>query len=216
MVASGPVHSPADPLSFPVQPPTRDVAELLFSALQRNVEFMEAKLRSTQRRYAKARRHENPSLLFRDLKGERPAQVESLVEGPNAVVEEVWEAEGTAVLAGETSWIPGAPFMQADTPLEVHHAEPDCLYGDVSALRKGCTVQQYRCVGDLPGCLRLLLKSGLPAGLKWVILPLAAGTQSSRRSLSCLLVSWPTRLSQSRFGSKQSRASRSMPQAQTA
>ena len=39
-------------------------------------------------------------------------------------------------------------------PLEVHHAEPDCIYGDVSVLRKGCTVRQYRCVGDLPGLFK--------------------------------------------------------------
>ena len=108
-----PVHSPADPHSFPLQPPTREIAELLFTALQRNVEFMEAKLRSTQRRYAKARRYENPSLLFRDLKGERPEPVESLVEGPQAVVEEVLGADGAAVLEGETSWMPGVPFMHA-------------------------------------------------------------------------------------------------------
>ena len=149
-----PVCLPGDPHYFPATPPTSEVADLLFLSLQKNVEFMEGKLKSSRRQYAKARRQADPALLFRDLKGERPAHVESLVEGPKAVVEEVLEADGVAVLVGETSWIPSAPFLRDDSPFEVHHAEPDCLYGDVKGLQKGCTVRQLRCIGDLPGLFK--------------------------------------------------------------
>ena len=50
----------------------------------------------------------------------------------------------------EVSWLPTAPFLTDSKPLIIHHAEPDALFGDVSDLRRGSEVRQYKCVADLP------------------------------------------------------------------
>ena len=99
---------------------------------------------------AKATRRDNPSLLFRDLRADPAPPVQTLVKGPKALVAEIDESLGCITLEEESLWVDDAPFLASSKPLTVHHAKPDALFGDVSGLRPGCEVRQYRCVADLP------------------------------------------------------------------
>ena len=59
----------------------------LFAGFQAHLQVTERKALSFRRRIAKERRARDPALLFRDLKEERAAPVETLVEGPDVVEE---------------------------------------------------------------------------------------------------------------------------------
>ena len=91
----------------------------------------EKRLVAGRRKYAKRRREEDPNILFRDLKGERAEPVETLVEGPSALVSEVDAAMGSVTFDREVDWRRDAPFLVGQSPLDIHHVEPDCLFGDV-------------------------------------------------------------------------------------
>ena len=112
--------------------------------------MMERQLQATKRMSARLRRQQKPSLLFRDMKGEGPQQVETLVEGPKAVVEEVRPDEGCGTLVSDVQWLPDVPFLSGNLPLEVHHAKADCLLAKVHALAPRSVVRQHRPLGSLP------------------------------------------------------------------
>ena len=68
----------------------------MFLDLQSNIAWLHRQLQSWQRNTAKARRRENPALLFKDLKDDPAPSVETLVEGPRAIVDEVDPESGSA------------------------------------------------------------------------------------------------------------------------
>ena len=141
---------PDDPQAIPSNPPQGQVANQIFTSFHENLKAHEKQLLSVRKKAARQRRLDDPRLLFRDLKGERAEPVETLVEGPSAVVAEVDEANGSAVLVGETQWCPHDLFLVGQTPVEIHHAEPDCLFGDVRQVKTGDVIQQRKCLGSLP------------------------------------------------------------------
>ena len=173
---------------FPRVPPSNQVALALFLDLQANVEFMQSRLQTVQRHAAKARRRDNPALLFRDLKDEPVAAVETLVEGPKAVVAEVIQDQGHVVLEQAVEWLPDAPFMVQSCPIEIHHAEPDALYGDVGSLEQGDAVCQFRCLADLPDVFAAFANEWTQ---RWV-------------RVDHLIVRWLTRPSPSKLGERKS------------
>ena len=92
------------------------------------------------------------------MREERAAPVETLVDGPSAVVKEVDMELGAAMLEGETVWHDKATFLVGQVPLVVHQATPDCLYGEVLALKPGDEVRQHVCLGSLPEILSAFAK----------------------------------------------------------
>ena len=79
--------------------------------------------------------------------------MECLVEGPRGVVQEVLPER-------DVKWIQDAPFLVDEMPLRIHHAEPDCLYGDVGALKPGSVVWQCRRLGDLASLFNAFCRGG--------------------------------------------------------
>ena len=72
------------------------------------------------------------------------------MEGPLAKTAEVDVDMGSASLDREVHWKAEVPFLVGQAPVEVHHAEPDCLFGDVRHLKPGDVIRQHVCLGGLP------------------------------------------------------------------
>ena len=137
------------PENVPLNPPGHEVAVMIFESFRLNVKDAERQALRFRRSVAKERRERNPALLFRDIKDEWAAPVETLVEKICREVKEVSLAKGEAILAEEVAWRPGQPFLVHDRPLEVHHSEPDCLYGDFVGVQPGDKIAQHVCLGSL-------------------------------------------------------------------
>ena len=166
-----PSQEVGDCFAFPSQPPSFAEAAHIFEVLQRNVTSMERQLQSTMRFSAKLLRQQKPSILFRDLKGEGPLPVETLVEGPRVVVDVVSPLEGSATLANDVQWLPDVPFLWDDKPLEVHHAEADCLFGNADSLGPGSVVKQHAVWAPCLISAGPLLLSASNAGLRRITCP---------------------------------------------
>ena len=152
--ASRPVQCPGEPVAIPVLAPAGPVAQAIFAAMQTALQLQERALQKERRSQAASRRASNPSLLFRDLRPARSSPVQTLVEGPQAKVCEVRREDGCVVLESPALWLPEVPFVCKHCPVDVHHAEPDCLYGDVFHLCPGDTVEQRVHLAALPDLFR--------------------------------------------------------------
>ena len=148
--ASRPVQSPGEPVSMPVLAPTGPVAQAIVEAMQKALQLQERVLRKERRCQAASRRESDPNLLFRDLRPARSSPVETLNESPQAKVCEVRREEGCVVVESPTQWLQEVPFVCNHCPVDVHHAEPDCLYGDVLHLCPGDTISQRVHLAALP------------------------------------------------------------------
>ena len=175
---SRPSQQPDDCWFLPRWPPSRVEAESLLTTLHRNVSFLERQLKATCRYAAKARRQANPCLLFKDLKAEGPAQVETRVEGPEAVVQDVDVDVGSATLVSEVQWLPQFRFCMVMTRSKsIMLSLIVCMVMSKPWPRVVCC----NSVATLAPCLlssKLLLRNGVPGGSSLIIWSQAGGMPS--------------------------------------
>ncbi|CAE7458115.1 unnamed protein product [Symbiodinium sp. CCMP2592] len=148
------VVSVGDPAVVPVGIPGLATARALFAAFQANVNAMEKHLQKTRKREAKARRAKDPMMIFRDIGSGRAAPVESIVEGVSAKVSAVDPACGSVGFAADVDWQADAGFLLNQKPVEVHHAEPDMLWGDFALAKVGDVISQQTPTASLPALFR--------------------------------------------------------------
>ena len=109
--------------------PDLALAEAIFASLQANVKKLERRLKSSRQKAAKQRRIDNPSLVFKDLRGPCAKPVETIVDKVSAVVSQVFPEESAVAFDLPVPWRPRAGFFVNDAPLVVFHAEEDKLWG---------------------------------------------------------------------------------------
>ena len=148
------VQKDADPPRVPLHLPCPSLAEGLFRTFQANVQQMERELTRTRQKQAAARRVEHPMLIFRDLRAARSQPVESIVDSLSVDVAEVQPEDGAVVLTRPIQWNPSGGFYLNQSPVEVHHVEPDMLWGAFTSAKPGDKVTQMRIVADLPSLFR--------------------------------------------------------------
>ncbi|CAE7393753.1 Pol [Symbiodinium sp. CCMP2592] len=145
------VIASADPLCLGTALPDRALAEAIFASLQANVQKLERRLKNSRQKAAKQRRVDNPSLVFKDLRGPPAKPVETVVDKVSAVVSQVFPEESAVAFAEPVRWRPQAGFFVEDSPLTVFHAEEDKLWGEVSRVTVGQVISQQQTIADLPG-----------------------------------------------------------------
>ena len=145
------VLAPDDPPSLGTSLPDLALAEAIFASLQANVKKLERRLKSSRQKAAKQRRIDNPSLVFKDLRGPCAKPVETIVDKVSAVVSQVFPEESAVAFDLPVPWRPRAGFFVNDAPLVVFHAEEDKLWGEVSQVTVGQVISQQQPVADLPG-----------------------------------------------------------------
>lgn len=137
------------PAFVPWFPPEAIVATKIFESLAINLRSMEAQLVSCSRQYARMRREKNPNVIFRDLKSPPVNAVDYLIKPVRSVVEEVRPESLELVLASSQQWDMEKPIICNGLPLEVIHAERDCLWvANASDIQPGDAVVQIQCSGS--------------------------------------------------------------------
>ena len=107
---SRPVALPDDLLEVPVHLPTLAQVERLFLTFEANVAHLEKALNQRRKRDARAKRVNNPYLVCKDVKAAGACPVETLLDGPESLVE-AYEAEDCSVILR--------------TPIQLDPAMPD-------------------------------------------------------------------------------------------
>ena len=144
-----------DPTAVPAVIPTQQVCHSLFLSFQANVEAYERVLTRTRCREAVLRRKQQPMLIFKDLRAEAPRPVESLVEGPSAVVVDYDPQEAAVTLEADAAFDPAQPALVGHVLCPLVHAEADKLWLDsTEPVQPGTVVTQDRLLGSLTSIFR--------------------------------------------------------------
>ena len=143
-----------DPLWVGSAIPSYAEALALFEAFKANVHQLERRLKTRRQKAAKQRRLDNPALICRDIRGAQAKQVEAVVDCCQTLVAQVLPDESAVVLKNPVHWRPTEGFFLNDAPLEVFHAEPDKIWGQIASAAVGDVVSQQRPIADLPGLFR--------------------------------------------------------------
>ena len=143
------VHLSGDPCRVPECLPGFPVADAISCSFLANLRAYEKAAATARCKEAVERRRLNPALIFRDLKEEVAAPVQTLVECRAAKVVEVRSDEAAVLLDRSVAWR-NSPISAGGGPLEVHHAEADMVWGEVEHLCPGDELRQTCLVASLP------------------------------------------------------------------
>ena len=160
-----PVALPDDLLEVPVHLPTLAQVERLFLSFEANVAHLEKALNQRRRRDARAKRVNNPYLVFKDVKAAGACPVETLLEGPESLVEASEPEDCSVILQTPIQLDPAMPVTVNQNLCNVVHAEPDRLWLDrTEPVAPGSKVRQDRLLGALPDMFQAF---GAEWGRRW-------------------------------------------------
>eukprot|EP00438_Fugacium_kawagutii_P006433 Skav208832 [mRNA] locus=scaffold1193:44122:48009:- [translate_table: standard] len=125
-------------------------ASLMADVFEQHLRSMEKQLMGDRIQKAKARRVEDPSVIFRDLKQDAALPVQILVEGCHDQVESVEEDERAVVLQGNHPWSDQLPVVSEGVSRNVVHATQDKIWLDnVEGLQVGSHVVQETYISEI-------------------------------------------------------------------
>ena len=136
------------PSQLPLIPPEFLVAQHVFESMHLALQHFELELQKSSRLYARLKREGNPNAIFHDIKTHSDQGVPLLIQPQHAQVLEVREDEMAIVLDRPVQFAPENPVVCGDTPLQVIHAEHDCIWVDsLAGVVAGNTIVQTRQIG---------------------------------------------------------------------
>jgi len=136
------------PATIPMYPPEPTVAEKIFESVALAIRELEGQLKKSSRAYARLRRENNPNMIFQDIKTHPDKGVDLLLRPNEAIIQEVRTDENALVLDRPFSHQQECPLVCNGQPIEVIHAEDDCLWiQDTSQVQKGDKVTQLVRIG---------------------------------------------------------------------
>ena len=137
-------------MNYPLQPPDVQIAKVMFQTMEQKLREFEKELVKHRVAKAKQRRHDDPNLIFRDLRADAPMPVQALVEQKTAVIEHIDPDDQSFELDTAQPWDPTLPLVVGSRMVDVIHVEPDKVWvEDVSPLAEGMTVKQETYIGDI-------------------------------------------------------------------
>ena len=136
------------PETLPALPPLGSTAKAIFETMSLAVRELEIELMKSSRQYSRLRRLQNPNQIFQDVKKPASPGVDLFVKALRSRVVEVDHDTCAIVLEPSQNWQQDRPFFCGDVPLDVIHAEPDCLWlQSLDAVCEGVMISQTRCSG---------------------------------------------------------------------
>lgn len=129
--------------------PTFLIAEQMVQAMQVTVGQLETQLKQQRQQENKARRVDNPSIIFQDVRRPRPVPVQTIVAKSIARVEEVVD-EATVIVNASQELHPSRPFETNQGSLPVIHVEKEQIWFEVAHhLSQGDVIAQVEQKGTL-------------------------------------------------------------------
>jgi len=139
-----------EPSTVPEQPPNHAVATLFYAGMELELEQLEKSLNASRSHANRLHKASDTNAMYRTVRRDVPAQVDSLALTLTAVVAEVDEVECALVTTHDMSWFSGIPIMHAGQPLTIIHHEADKVWCDTcGTVQPGDTLTQRRPVGRL-------------------------------------------------------------------
>ena len=150
---------------LPIAPPTHSIAEIIKEHFQDHLRKLEASLNAKRIHLAKQRRHDDPNVIFRDLKADAPAPVQVLIDHCSATIQEVLQDEYAIELSENTQWKENQPILHQDKPIDVIQITEDKLWvEDISKFAVGDNLRQENYIGEVT---ELFEKFGQAWRLRW-------------------------------------------------
>lgn len=135
---------------IPDDPPTIEIATLIFHGLEAEVRAMEKHLKARNRGHNLDFNKHSISNLYRSVKRDAPEQVDILVSCQQAIVEHLDHNDCAVELDREISWDPKFPLMLHGREIVPIVTTPDKLYLDtLTDIQVGDSIVQNRSRGKL-------------------------------------------------------------------
>ncbi len=141
--------NPVLPL-LPGPPPTYHQADIISECMNKHLRKFEADLNKQRMQGAKQRRHDDPNVIFRDLRADPPQPVQMLINQAKANITCVDEEDHSIEVQPPTAWKEDQPVLINGIQVSVIHSEPDKLWlEDVTQTSENAMVVQEEYVGEL-------------------------------------------------------------------
>ena len=140
-----------EPLDVPLEPPGHAVALLFLAGLELELSQLESSLNSARSHANRLHKASDAHSMYKAVKRNAPAQVDSLALLQTAYVAEVDDVDCAVITTEAVSWYPDAPIMHEGQPLEVIHWDTDKLWlQSCHSIQPGDALTQRRLMGQLP------------------------------------------------------------------
>ena len=134
----------------PVNPPTEELAKLLFDGLEQEVRALEAHLRVQHRGHKSHTNNQIMSSLYKAVKPDAPVTVDVLVSHQHAVIANLDTEDCAIELDRSVHWDPKVDLTIEGVPLDTNMVTDDKVYvNSLDNLAIGQTVVQNRSCGKL-------------------------------------------------------------------
>ena len=140
-----------EPACVPSDPPSHAVALLFLAGLDHELSQLETALNRSRSHANRMHKASDAHAMYKAVKRDAPAQVDSLALQQTGTVAEVDECECAVVTTEAVSWYPNAPILHDGQPLEVIHCDSDKLWlNSCQSIQPGDVLTQRKLVGQLP------------------------------------------------------------------
>lgn len=131
--------------------PSREMAEVLFAAVQSYVRAFEKQLIKERVRDAKVRRKNDLNYVFKDCQKDAPSKVELLVDTRQWEVVDIDHDDSAIIVEPELNLMPQVPLCFDGQTLDPIHADTDSIWlPDVTNFHIGDCIRQTPVISDLP------------------------------------------------------------------
>ncbi len=136
--------------AVPFEPPSAEIATLLFTGLEQEIRALEKHLRRSNKGHSLDPEKHSINALYRSVKRDAPAQVDVLVSFQHAHIENIDEQDVAIELDRQVSWSPEFPLKVSGVELEPIVVTEDKIYlPHLQGIQVGDTVIQNRSCGKL-------------------------------------------------------------------
>ena len=140
-----------EPAFVPTDPPCHAVALLFLAGIDLEFSQLETALNKARSHANRLQKASDAHAMYRTVKRNAPAQVDSLALQQNALVAELDEEECAVVTTEAVSWYPDVPILHNGQPLTVICRDSDKLWLEsCHDIQPGDTLTQKKLVGRLP------------------------------------------------------------------
>ena len=139
-----------EPSCVPVEPPTGEVAKLFYLGLEADLSELEACLKASRSHAKRLMRASDVHAIYRAVKRDVPAQVDSLVDTVSGVVADVDMEECAVVFENPVDFRADAPLIFEGGIVQVIHHEADKVWVDsCHGLHPGLVLSQKKQIGRI-------------------------------------------------------------------
>ena len=139
-----------EPPNVPEMPPVHACAALFYAGMDLELTQLEHSLNAARSHANRLHKASDIQAMYKTVRRDVPAQVDSLALTQTAVVSEVDQHESAVITSKDMAWVPDIPIMHQGQPLTVIHHETDKLWLDTcGSLQPGDVLTQQKPVGRL-------------------------------------------------------------------